>query len=268
MLPENRTTNESRFIPARNSEAWGPQAYQVLVRQLWNSAWAACPRSLTLDEKDVHVWRIHLRFERARIFALTTALHSDEWERANQFRHEKDRFEFVAARAVLKDILSRYLGRDARSLRICYARNGKPKLADGTLHFNLSHSHGVAAIIVSRNLEVGVDVERIQPRLVAEENARSFMSENELATFRSLTGEQRVDFFFRLWTRKESFLKACGEGHRIPAERVPCLDAAQKLTQSGRQQSCTVSDFCPAAGYTGAIAVFGQVWNATRLTWN
>jgi 4'-phosphopantetheinyl transferase len=225
--------------------------------------------SLKLRETDLHIWRASLHLSRKRFVTLASTLESHEWERANQFRHERDRFEFVAARGVLKDILSRYLGRNASMLRMSYGENGKPMLkptvGSAILHFNLSHSHGVAVIAVSRNLKLGIDTEWIQPQLADEESARSFLSEKELAVFQSLSKPSRVKFFFQLWTRKEAFLKACGVGHRIEADSVQFSNG---YCSDGIHQKCSVGDFCPAAGFAGAFAVMGDRWNSTLLTWN
>jgi 4'-phosphopantetheinyl transferase len=250
------------------------QPFAVTLRGACDSSWSKKTTSLKLRDDDVHVWRASLRLSRKQFVSLASTLESHEWDRANQFRQERDRFGFVASRGVLKDILSRYLGRNASTLRMYYGKNGKPmlkpRIGSATLHFNLSHSHGVAVIGVSRNLELGVDTEWIQPHLADEGSARSFLSAKELAVFQSLSGFPRVEFFFQHWTRKEALLKACGEGHRMQANKLPLLHRAGSCCSDGisKQHWFTVADFCPAAGFAGAVAVIGERWNSALLTWN
>ena len=83
----------------------------------------------------------------------------------------------------------------------------KPYLKSGEVYFNLSHSGDIAVCVVS-DTEAGVDTEmvktadmRIARRFFAEDEYR-FIEENE----------DRDKAFFRIWTLKESFVKAVGRG--------------------------------------------------------
>ncbi len=67
--------------------------------------------------------------------------------------------------ASMRSILARYLDRDARSLEFAYGPYGKPRLVDGDgLEFSWGRSGGVGVLAVAQGGEVGIDVERIDPR--------------------------------------------------------------------------------------------------------
>ena len=88
------------------------------------------------------------------------------------------------------------------------------------LHFNLSHSEDWALLAVTTAGPVGVDVEHVRPLRDFDALVERFFSAREKAVFLSLTKERKPDAFFRLWTRKEAWLKATGEGLGGGLDRV------------------------------------------------
>lgn len=93
---------------------------------------------------------------------------------------------------------------------------GKPYFADlKELYFNLSHS-GIYAAAVFAEGEVGIDIERI--RSVRPALVHRFFTEKEAGCLEKIRLERNEEFdlsFTRLWTRKESYIKAVGEGLRL-----------------------------------------------------
>ena len=87
---------------------------------------------------------------------------------------------------------------------------GRPGLADQPgQHISLTHS-GDWVGCAAHDQAVGIDVERVE---AADEGmARTFMSGPELARYSRLAEPERTEFFFRIWTAKEAWLKAKGTG--------------------------------------------------------
>ena len=86
---------------------------------------------------------------------------------------------------------------------------GKPYLKEGTLQFNLSHSGEYLAIAISES-PVGIDIQG--PKTIREGTFKKVVQPQEAV----LIGSERERDFLRLWTLKESFVKAEGKGLRIP----------------------------------------------------
>ena len=87
---------------------------------------------------------------------------------------------------------------------------GKPYLPDApAFQFNLSHS-GERVLCAVSDRPVGCDVERIERDLTGL--ARRFFHPEEQAALAAVPEEERNALFVRLWTRKESYLKAKGTG--------------------------------------------------------
>ena len=171
--------------------------------------WLLPPRDLVLREDEVHVWRASLECEPSDVQAFRRLLSIDEMVKAERFYFEKDRSHFIVARGLLRTILGRYLRIYPGRLRFFYKLHGKPALLGergGKIYsFNLSHSHGLLLLAITRSREVGVDIERIHSELggQGQEIAERFFSPNEVAKLSSLPTDQKAEAFFNCWTRKE-----------------------------------------------------------------
>jgi hypothetical protein len=78
-----------------------------------------------LASNEVHVWRIPLNQSPAKTLPLERVLSADEREKAARFYFDKDRRQFVQARAALRFILSQYLQVDPQTLEFAYGPQGK-----------------------------------------------------------------------------------------------------------------------------------------------
>lgn len=82
------------------------------------------------------------------------------------------------------------------------------------LFFNVSHSHDIVAIGIA-DVDIGIDIEKI--REVDDKLKRYVSSDEEFNTIN--TNED----FFKVWTAKESLVKAQGTGIDRRPENIPAL---------------------------------------------
>jgi len=200
------------------------------------------PERPEIADSEVHVFYASLDQPPARLEQLAEQLSEDERARASRFIYNHDKNRFVAGRGMLREILGWLLQVKPDDLSFSYNSHGKPQLAapltGNILHFNLAHSGSLAVYAVSRKSEIGIDIERIRPIYEAEEIAAQFFSKQECAQWRSFPAEQKAGAFFNCWTRKEAWLKACGEGigERLKQTEVffagDFFDSAQYLVRS------------------------------------
>lgn len=140
-------------------------------------------------------------------------LSRDERLRAERFRFARDRARFVAGRAALRQILAGHGAGSAEHLALVEGAWGKPALARRSpLRFNVAHSGDRALVAVTREVEVGIDVERLRPVPDVDAIARRVCSAAERAALSGLPAEQRDAAFLRAWVRKEACVKALGVG--------------------------------------------------------
>jgi 4'-phosphopantetheinyl transferase len=130
--------------------------------------------------------------------------------RAARFHFEADAIRCLAAEALLHHALREVHGLAPDAVTLAVEAHDKPVLASHpSIHVNLSHSGSWVACAV-HDAPVGIDVE--VARVMADPPARGFMSPIELDRYDALEGDEKVRFFYEVWTRKESVLKAAGTG--------------------------------------------------------
>ena len=185
--------------------------------------WPTAPARLKPAANEVHVWSAALDRTTAEAAGLSRHLSQEERDRAARFRHAGARAEFIVARALLRLLLGECLGMKPCRVPFSQTSRGKPRLGDSaktSLCFNVSHSHGMALFALTSRCEVGVDVERVRPFSDEMGLADRFFTPTESAALRVLDSSRRLETFFRLWTRKEAYLKAHGLGLSFGLERV------------------------------------------------
>ena len=230
------------------------------------------PLELRADE--VHVWLAKLDDYPADSLKLLLA--EDELSRAARFHFDKDRNHFIVARGLLRKVLAAYLGIGAGDLRFSYAEKGKPSLEEsqqGSLNFNLAHSHGMAIYGFSRSREVGVDLEFIREDLADEKIAERFFSPREIDVLRKLPADLRKQAFFDCWTRKEAYIKARGEGLSMPLDEFDVSlrpgEAAALLRnhkEPGEITRWSMQSVTVPAGYVAALVAEGHDWQLKTFT--
>jgi len=215
------------------------------------------------DERTVHLWRFSLAPE----VSLPDILSQQEQQRARRLRAPEKARVFVVTRTCLRQILGHYLQVAPRDIRFSCNAAGKPYLSgdlEGRLFFNLSHSGdwGLCAVMLER--EVGVDLEKINHQLAFEPLAKRFFSPAENTWLSFFQAGRRRRNFFRLWTRKESWLKGKGRGFSEPNLD---LDPALVTGASAFSGGWWVMNFPVTRGYVGAIAIAGGGDRIERWTW-
>jgi 4'-phosphopantetheinyl transferase len=229
-----------------------------------SSNWLPVPDELSLDRGRVHVWRICLEQEGGLLDRFRRTLAPEELDRAGRFRYERLQRHFVASRGFLRYVLARYVAAEPEEIRFVYNYYGKPSLVgERSLQFNMSHSHELAIVAVTRDAAVGVDVEHIRADFASEEIATRFFSRVEVETFSALQKEERVAAFFRCWARKEAYIKAIGKGLSQPLDGFDVTltpDEPAALLRRGKEDEMTwsMSDIDVGSDYASALAVEGD----------
>lgn len=175
------------------------------------------------DEKelsmfDIHIWCIDLDNCNDNITVLSEA----EFERLNKFKLTINKKRYYTYRTALRRIISNYL--NINPAKITFAKNkyGKPSLSSNlnekNISFNISHSNEKLLIAVTLKNDIGIDLEYTSDnRKVFDISSQVFTSQ-ELKLLESVNN--KVDMFYRIWTRKEAFLKASGYGMFMDMSKI------------------------------------------------
>lgn len=149
----------------------------------------------------------------------------------------------ATCRAAVRRLLGRYTGMEASALTISTSPHGKPRLADcHGITFSIAHCRDIGALAVSRQFDVGVDIEPSERPVDLEMFARCVLSEAEARRLASMPPQARRTHALRIWTRKEAVLKAAGTGLDHPLRLIDIDNIAQPLQLAGEQRCWQVQD--------------------------
>ena len=195
------------------------------------------------DPNEVHLWWGNTR----QGICCTEWLSAEEKSRADGYRiSEARRKVFEVARAALRLALSQYLKIAPAEIPIAIDERGKPFLVGNPLAFSVSHSGEEILIGISPLSAVGVDIEKIDPSRALERLARRFYHpEENLALGEIISAEK----FFRVWTRKEAYLKLEGGGIDRELREFSVLESAPPGT--------VLVSLDGPVGYAAALATYG-----------
>ncbi|MDQ1919237.1 4'-phosphopantetheinyl transferase family protein [Massilia pseudoviolaceinigra] len=182
--------------------------------------------TLPISQGHIDIWLVFYQHIADPALLTTLLTHLNESERAQQLRFHfaDDRLRYLATRALVRTVLSRYAPLEPADWVFTPNDYGRPAIANDhpqarTLSFNLSHTRGLIAMAVTRDRVLGVDVENLSAREISGAIAEHFFSPAEVAELAGVPPERRQDRFFEYWTFKEAYIKARGMGLSIPLDR-------------------------------------------------
>lgn len=193
---------------------------------------------LLLDRlhQEAHIWTVIPESVRAPgdIARLRATLSREELRRIHRLQDAGDAHCYLVSHAMLRQVLSRYGPIAPHQWRFRYGPHGRPELAGPAatpLRFNLTHTTGLAACIVSAHHDCGIDAEQIRERHRPLRVARRMFSEREYAQLESLTGRDFLEYFYSRWTLREAYVKAVGVGISFPTRTLDfSIDARGSAT--------------------------------------
>lgn len=179
---------------------------------------------IPIDMSQAHLWLIAPErvTDADLLSSLFEFLSFEERLQQNKYLFKKDRHQYLVAHAFLRLCLSQYI--DVKSDQWTFHKNryGKPYtdcLINGLpLKFNLSHTNGLVACIITVQHEVGVDVEYVVRDETRREIAERYFSPEEYHDMSLLSPEGQDKKFYDYWTLKEAYIKAIGRGLYMPLD--------------------------------------------------
>jgi len=209
-----------------------------------------------------HIWHISVSENLPGLPYYLTLLKPEEIERANRFHRQKDHDRFVISRAVMKQLLGRYLILPAEAIEFVSGENKKPYIKNYTLgqglHYNMSHSNDAIVLAVEGGYPIGVDVEFINADFPYAEVLADNFSPAEVAF---INDAEHIDRFFKLWTRKEAITKATAQGLDCDLRLLPAMDGTFAVQPGiiASDEDWQISSFTIAGNY--AVSVANSRWD-------
>lgn len=166
---------------------------------------------------------------------LLTNISNEKQARIKKFTRPDDAKRTLLADILVRSAVASELKVSNKTIEFNANKYGKPLLKGKFgLHFNVSHS-GDWVVCVVDDEPVGIDIEKIKP--VELEIAARFFSDDEYKMLMAKSPKDRQDFFFDLWTLKESYIKAVGEGLSLPLKSftISFLEKDEITVKSGNK---------------------------------
>ena len=143
-------------------------------------------------------------------------LPANEQERTRGFSYAADRLRFAKCRLLLRGVAACWQGISTQEVAFRYGKHGKPFLVQSHgLQFNISHTKGCAILALCHDHEIGIDIENTDRNTDIDGVAGKVFTRREQEMLMQLHKDEKRRHFFRLWTAKESLMKATGRGFSL-----------------------------------------------------
>ena len=174
-----------------------------------------------MDSHEILIWYIEPESikDSAQLSRFFQWLSPEERAQHGRFRFEKHRHTYLISHALVRQALSLITQVEPEKFSFKTNAYGKPFVAapaqQQAVHFNLSHTEGLAAVAISRRTELGIDVENIHRQDMTQALAEQFFAPEECLAVAQTREHERSAKMLEFWTLKESYIKAVGMGLSI-----------------------------------------------------
>ena len=144
-------------------------------------------------KSQAHIWlAVPEHITDAEVLSESRRLLSEsEHARYQRFHFDKDKHNFLVSHALLRRVLSNYAEVAPEHWQFDLNTHGRPELsrihALPWLRFNLSHTDGLVACLVTDSIDCGIDVENLTRRCDYKGVARKMFSAEENACLEELS---------------------------------------------------------------------------------
>ena len=175
--------------------------------------------------QEAHVWFVvpESITDQQTLDRFLKLLSDDELQQYQRYYFAEDSHRYLVSHAVVRTVLSKYLDIAPADWLFKRSPRGRPEIANPAapaLRFNLTHTAGLAACVVTLADDCGIDAERISERHNPVGVAKRMFSDAESKELEQLEGQAYLEHFFTRWTLREAYVKARGIGISFPTRKL------------------------------------------------
>ncbi|TYS71050.1 4'-phosphopantetheinyl transferase superfamily protein [Sutcliffiella horikoshii] len=177
-------------------------------------------KKLFIDNDKVCVYLMKLpdKNELRSILKYKFVLDKEEMNKFHLFKMENKRLEFLLGRIVMKGILAKLYNKSVKEIGFLKDNYGKLFLDENIynpfVNFNLSHTEGMIVCCIDHQGSIGIDIEKTDKDYL-EMMDLVFTSEEITHVKLNHTYFEKKSAFYKIWTRKEAFMKMIGKGFSL-----------------------------------------------------
>ncbi|PEC35313.1 4'-phosphopantetheinyl transferase [Bacillus cereus] len=142
---------------------------------------------------------------------LSNLVSNEKKERMKRLLNSCDVNRTLIGDLLIRSLICQKYKINNEEIRFKYNEYGKPFVENfSDFHFNLSHS-GEWVVCTTANFNVGIDIEKVS-EIEALKLAKEFFSADEFYDISNMNSDEQINYFYDLWTLKESYIKTIGKG--------------------------------------------------------
>lgn len=166
---------------------------------------------------EIHAILIDKKIEQGQFNKLLNFLPEEKQNKIKKFYKIEDAQRALFSDVLLRILINKRLNIKNNEINFYANKFGKPFLKNNNnFHFNISHSGTWILCALDDMDKIGIDIEKIKP--IDFEIAERFFSNEECIELFKKKDNEKLMFFYELWTLKESYIKADGRGLSIPLD--------------------------------------------------
>ena len=202
---------------------------------------------------------VHLNFEteEKNIRLLRESVSDKRCCKADKYLRKEDMLRSLVGECLCRAMIAESFNLSHNSLEFSASDLGKPFLSEcSSIHFNITHSGNWVGCAVS-NAPVGIDIER--HKSMNTDIAERFFSVEE-TEFIKERADEYTERFFRIWTLKESYIKAIGKGLHCPLNSFSVIsnNMIKQYVTNGEVGKLNIRTIAIADHYSGAVCFVGN----------
>ena len=213
------------------------------------------------NSNKVFVYIVNLNNCKLLIPQFWECISAEERSQANKYYTSNLSDLYIISHGILRCILSYYTKQLPQEIEFIHNKYGKPFLKNHNFQFNMSHSNDIVNYIIALDHKVGIDIEVHNNTLDIQEFSDLVFTPAEREFFTILEAKERLKFFYNLWTKKESLIKACGQGLSYPLNTIEAmtLSSGEKIFLDNEdnklKQEWYYFPLEVVSNYSGSIAI-------------
>ena len=152
------------------------------------------------------------KLDNSSLESLLALIDKNKRERLEKFVFWQDLHRGLFADLFIRKVIVDTFGVLNEEIEFGFSNFGKPYIKNiNDFHFNISHSGDWIVCVIDKN-SVGIDIEKIST--IDLDISKNFFSNKEHEDL--MLSNDPFDYFFKLWTLKESYIKYLGKGLSHP----------------------------------------------------
>jgi 4'-phosphopantetheinyl transferase len=145
-----------------------------------------------------------------------SCISNEKLKRINKYHYIEDAKRTLYGDIFIRHLITQNFRLSNDELIFSYNNFGKPFLLNyPNYHYNISHS-GNWVVCATSYSSIGIDIEEIKP--ITLDMAKRFFSSHEYKVLFQKSSNKQLDYFYKIWTLKECYIKYIGKGLSIPLD--------------------------------------------------